>query len=833
MAWRETRRQRRKLLLYTSAIILGVAALVSVQSISENLSFVVLDKSKELLGADVRLQSRQPIESDIDSLFLGNILAQSQQVQFMSMVSNAETKATRLASINAVDSLFPLYGDLELVSGAQTPNFFSQDEVLLDAAIPIQLKLDLNDSIKIGSQKYRIAGILKRLPGESFSSLIGPRIIIPKNTLSKTGLMQRGSIVNYSRYYKLQRDVDTDKIIADNRRFFRDNRIRSTTLKSQQETIQKAFDGLYKFLSLVGYISLILGGIGISSSIFVFLKGKIRTIAIMKSLGASSAEILGIYSIQASILGLLGSALGVCLGVIIQYALPSLLSDFININFQARPSLSAIYQGFTIGVLTTICFTLLPILSLKLISPLQALREASNALKTNKRTQLFFSLFVSIFVLSLTYFQLGELKIAAAFTVFIAVAFTILFLAASLLIFVVKKSYKRIPHFLLRHAAASLFRPNNQTRTMIISIGLGISMIGLLYFVQDSLLESVRIGGEAGKPNMVLIDIQSDQLASVKTALSKFQVSGVEMLPIVPMKITYIKDTPTDSINLDSTSRSVRFAVTGTLRSTFRKKLSDSETLVSGVFPETTQSFNDSIFISMEDRFAKNLELELGDRVDFNVQGLPITTYVGSLREVDWKRTEPNFMIVFPDGILNDAPHTYVSVLRSETKEESIKIQRELVASFPNISVVDLSVMISAIEELLEKISLIIEFMALFSIITGFIIVAGGIISSRYQRMQEHVILRTLGAVKSHLRFLLLAEYSLLGLLAAVLGLGLAFGAGELICYFWFKIEFVPSLSTVGALIAFTLITTIVIGLLNSRGTTTQSPLEVLRRDAT
>lgn len=829
LAWRETRKQRGKLFLYMSAIVIGVAALVSVQSVGKNLSAAVSAKSKSLLGADLRLQARQAIPPAVDTLFQPLITGTATQTQFTSMTSNPTSKQTRFSSITAVSSAFPLHGELELTTGHISEQFFTQPQAVIDEALSIQLDLNIGDSIKIGFQNFYVHGFLKRLPGESIAVAFAPRVIIPHAFLAKTRLIQHGSVVNYSRLYSLSSTENIGTIVDEKRSILRKAKLRVTTEKSQQDQIQNAFTSLYKFLSLVGYVALILGGIGISSTIFVYLKGKTRSIAIMRSMGATSKQTLQIYAIQAIILGLLGSFIGVLLGLAIQFSLPAFLSNFIDIEFAAELSFSSIGSGFLIGLLTTLAFTILPILSIRTISPIQVIRESTLELNINRKTRFLFTLFIALFIASITYVQLGHVGISIGFTVFIGLGFSLLFLVASTLMHAVKKVYRKIPHLISRHAVASLFRPNNQTRTMLISIGLGVCLIGLLYFTQDSLLKNVQLGSGGERPNLLMIDIQPDQKKDYENFLAEHDLRFSTLLPIVPMKIVEVKGIRVDSLRKDTLRRNRRFRTN--IRSTFASELRDTEEILSGKFATETIEFGDSIFVSIEHTFAERMGLALGDSLVFDVQGVPVTAYLGSLRKVDWRRAEPNFMVVFPDGALNAAPHTYVAVIKTRTRAESITVQRNVVAKFPNVSALDLQQMISAIEDIIDKISLVIQFMALFSIITGFIILAGGIISSRYQRMQEHVILRTIGAVKRQLQLLLVLEYSILGLLASVLGLILSYGASWMICTYWFKIAFLPQISTSLYIVLATVGTTLLIGLLNSRGITKQSPLEILRRE--
>jgi putative ABC transport system permease protein len=829
MVWRDSRSQYKKLLLYVSSIILGTAALVSIRSISKNIEFAIEAQAKTLLGADLEVRSRKAFNLKSDSVFSLISDKESRIFQFMSMVYFEKTGSTRFSSIRALEGNYPFYGEIETEPKNLNSSFREKQETIIDQSLALQLDANIGDSIKIGQIKFKVIGFIKKIPGESFSfGAAAPRVYISMTYLERTKLIQPGSVVNYYAYFKLDALTNPEDLLSQHESFFEIEKQRATTVKDKQGQLTRNMENLYRFLNLIGFIALILGSIGVASSIHVYVKDKIASIAMLHCLGASSKQTLMILATQTGLMALFGAIIGSTLGVIIQYLLPELLKGIISIDINLFISWSSVAFGLSIAFSMAVLFAMLPILKIRHISPLLAIRSELSEKKINDPLKWLLYFLILLSLLLFAYLQTSSLSLAIFFTLFLLFSFTCLYLTARFTIFIVRKTFPKNWSYPFRQSLLNLFRPNNQTVTMVTAIGLGVFLINTMYLSQESLINFIKFDSDGERPNIVVFDIQSDQLKGVIDILEENKISGIKSYPIVTMRISKLRDLAVDSILADTTSKIPKWALNREHRATYRNTLLSSETITEGEF---NSDYGDSIFISVESGIAKNLDLELKDEIIFDVQGFDLKTYVGSIRKVEWRRVQPNFFFVFPKSALETAPQINIVSAKTNTKEESNQIQKDLVKSFSNVSIIDISLVIAVVEDIVNKIAYVIRFMALFSILTGITVLISAIANSRFQRQKENVLLRTLGASKSQIKKILFGEYFFLGSLSVISGLVLSIFSSFLLITFVFKTVFNPAI--LPFLFSFLFVTSLIliIGITLNRETLNRSPLEVLRNE--
>jgi putative ABC transport system permease protein len=387
-----------------------------------------------------------------------------------------------------------------------------------------------------------------------------------------------------------------------------------------------------------------------------------------------------------------------------------------------------------------------------------------------------------------------------------------------------------------RQGLANLYRPQNQTTVLMLALGLGTFLIVSLFLVQRTLLEQIKVTGGGGQPNLVLFDVQNDQVQGVKDIIESEGLPVMADEPIVTMRLQSVQDRTIAEIRQDSTTRTT-FAHDREYRVTYRDHLTESETLVEGEFVGQYDGKNPfqtgaAVPISIEQEIAReDLEVGIGDTLTFDVQGRPLTAVVSSLRKVDWQRIGTNYFVVFPEGVLNRAPQMHVLLSRSDSDSASAEVQRRVVADYPNVSAIDLSLVLSTFQDLFGRLAYVIRFMALFSILTGLIVLAGAVVVSRYQRAEESVLLKTLGASKHTVLLIMTVEYLFLGVFAAATGILLALAAAWSLSYFVFEGPFVVAPWALLLAFAVVIALTIGIGLFNSRGLYDKPPLDVLRAE--
>lgn len=835
MAWRDSRSNRKKLFLYMAAIIVGVAAQVAITSFKENLNTSINQQAKELLGADLEVERNSPIQPEVFAYLDSVSEDRSSALAFTSMALFPKNGATRLSQITALEGDFPYYGTLKTTPPEASVTFQSRNGALVDAPIMMQFGLEPGDSVKIGLVTYEIVGALEDVPGQPVAaSFIGPRVFIPKNNVEATGLLQRGSRLEHKAYFKYLDEVEPE-IVREKLDTMNDTTdFRFDDVAERQEEVGQAISYLSNFLNLIGFIALLLGGIGIASSIFVYIRQKTNTVAVLRCVGTSSNQAMGIYLIQAGFMGLIGSAIGAAIGVFVQLYLPVLVADFIPVEIDLYISWMSVAIGIVTGVLISITFALFPLLSVRKIPPLFALRSIEIGLSKllGVSTKMILYIVISLAIVGYAWIMLQDLSAALFFTLGLAFCLALL---AGFAILIMKGARKFMPSgwtYEWRQGLSNLYRPNNQTSTLLLTFGLGVTLISSLYLTQDMLLGTINFGDQQDLPNLAMYDIQFDQNEGVNRIISENGLEVIQNVPIVTMRLQAINGTETRVILADTNRTAQRWTLSREYRSTYRDSLVSTEALEEGEFISSVSNLEHPVPISVEIGLMEDLDIGLGDTLVWDVQGIPISSYVASTRTVQWDTPQPNFFVVFPAGVLEPAPQFFATTVNTPSRELSMSLQQQIVQTYPNVSAIDVGQILDTVRAFIDKVTFVIQFIGLFSIITGLIVLAGSAATSRFQRIREGVLLRTLGAKQNQVVKIQVIEYVFLGVLASFIGLFLSVGASYLLGYFYFDISFTPSFAILATEVVLLTILVLIIGLLNTRGIHSKPPLEILREEA-
>ena len=510
--------------------------------------------------------------------------------------------------------------------------------------------------------------------------------------------------------------------------------------------------------------------------------------------------------------------------------LPVVVQDFLPIDLDPVPYWPALVAGVLIGVVISLLFGLLSLTGLRNVSPLSAIRMGFGDEKFKFDKYLIPIIGgIILFIFLSVYWQIQSMGGAFAFSGILIVAIVFLGAIGKGISWLTRKLIPNNLSYVWRQGFSNLYRPNNQTVILITALGLGTSFLATLYFMQDLLVQRVSLSAADDRPNTILFDIQGEQHDALKKLTATYDLPVIQDVPVVTMRLLEVNGYTKDEAFNDTTISISDWAYNREYRVTYRDSLIDSEKIVEGEWIGEVR--NDSIYISISESFKNNLDIELGDELVFNVQGALLKVYIGSFREIDWRRVQTNFLVLFPTGVLEHAPQFHVLITRIDEMMTSVKYQQEVVRKFPNVSIIDLELILKTLEDVLSKVVFVIQFMAFFSIGTGIIVMISSIILSKFQRVQENVLLRTLGASKKQLWTITIAEFFFLGSLGAISGLFLATLFCTLLGQFLFEFTFIPNFAQIG--IVFVLVTgmSVLIGLLNSRGVVRQSPMEVLRRE--
>jgi putative ABC transport system permease protein len=835
MAWRDTRASRRRLLLFSLSIVLGIAALVAVGSLRDDLRRAIEEQTKSLLGADLVVDSRvtPPPEASQFIAALGG--EQSHETSFNSMLLVPAGGGTRLVQVRALEGGFPFYGDFDTAPADARGRLAGGLNAVPEQSLLVQFGLKPGDKIRLGGADFIVAGGLLKVPGENavFATL-APRVFIPLSTVEGTGLLKPGSIVRHRVYIKFPPGTDVEAMVRAQRDRFRTLRLSFDTVEARKRDLGQSLDNVNSFLALVGFASLFLGGIGVASAIHAHIRLRLPTVAILRCLGASAPTSFAIYLVQALGLGLIGTLLGALLGVAAQLALPPLLHDFLPFAVDVTVSGAAVARGVGAGLVVSGVFALLPLLEVRRVSPLLALRSAFAEPGRAGRDPLRILLVVLIIALVFGFavWQTGRWAWGAGFAAALLACFAVLAGLARLITWGARKLRLRALPYAWRQGLANLHRPGNRTQLLLVSLGLGAFLLMTLYLTRDTLLGQLRIVGGGERPNLMLFDIQDDQVAPL-TALLRDQGAPVQQqAAIVTMRIAALKGRPVAALLKDPAWHARAWTLRHEYRSTYRAELADTEKVISGRFSGHAPAAGQRVPVSLEESVARDLQVGLGQELDFDVQGVTVKAVVGSLRRVEWRRMQPNFFIVFPEGVLEDAPKFHVMAVRANSPGASARVQQAVVRDFPNVSAIDLTLIIQTIDGIYAKASFVVGFLALFTVATGVIVLAGAVLIGRHQRVRESVLLRTLGATRRQVNRIMLAEYLVLGTLGALVGTVLAVGANWALARFLFDLKWVtPSPVVLVAGWAAVSAVTVATGRLASRGVCDQPPLEILRQE--
>jgi len=833
MAWMDARNNLSRLFLYVSSIIIGIAALVAIDSFNANIQEDINTNAKELLGADLFIGSNEEFEEETLLVFDTIQYEQATDIRFASMALFLTPQGgTRLVQVIASEGNFPFYGKVETQPENAMKSIKEGQFIVLDENLAMQFEVSSEDSIKLGNLSFIVKGIVRNMPGaNAISATFAPSVYISMDYLDSTGLIQYGSRYNYRQYFKTETTQQAEALEKELMPLIKKYGYRHDTVEDEKEDLGEAFNNLYRFFNLLGFVALILGCIGVASSIHIYVQQKKSFVAVLRCLGASSWQSFNIFFIQSMIMGLVGSIVGILLGVGIQFLVPILFGKFLPVEISLVLSWPAIFKGLILGIIISGIFSFLPLSNIRKIPPLMVLRSEFNAKRVFSKMQSLVVLLAILFPWLFAIVQTGSFINGSAFMAALLGSFIILFLFAKLLMFLVRRYFPTGWSFIWRQSLSNLFRPQNQTTVLVVVIGLGTFLVSILLLIQNSLLNQVEFMGSEDRSNTVLFDIQPSQKEEVVALVMDHNLPVQQLVPIVSTRLLKLNGRGIAELQKDTSDHIQNWALTREYRVTYRDSLIASEKVVKGELAHGVVAQGDTVWVSISENMAETLHLDIGDEVLFDVQGITIPAYIGSFREVDWKRIQTNFIFVFPLGVLEKAPQFYVLMTRTESRAKSASFQQALVRKFPNVSAIDLGLILETIDKFMGKVAYVIQFMALFSIITGLIVLAGAVINSKYIRLKENVLLRTLGALKKQIVGMTLLEYGYLGILSGITGILLSLLGAWGLTQLFFDVNFVPDYF--GLLVIWIGVTllTMSIGWLNTRDIINKSPLEVLRKE--
>lgn len=816
MAWRDSRSQRTRLVIFSLAIVSGIAALVAIHSLKASIEKGVATQAKALLGSDLQITSRRAITNEEFTKLASMAEATSREVTFPSMLK-FPSGAVRLFQIRGIGGPYPFYGSVDTQPSDAWQRLQQEPGLLLEQSLLDQFQAKPGDLVELGKLKLPILGVItKPAPRSGRFSGFAPEAYVRLSDVSDSGLLGTSSMSSSVVHLKFKQGTSAEavkvRIKAEMERSFK-----LESPEDRRETIGDAVDNLQQFLGLIALASLVLGAIGVAGAVHAHVSRRVPTIAILRCLGCPRHLACAIYFAQAGALGLLGACIGAALGIGLQTGVLWFFRGELPLEIAPQPEWKIVAQTAASGFAVCCGFALLPLLKIRQVSPAVTLRGGAT-LEGRPLRALPIYLLLGGLLVWLAVNQDRDWKRSLAMVIGLAAAFAVLAVVARSLIFITRRIVRPRWPYLLRQGISNLHRPHNQTLLFLLSLGLGTFLLVTIVLAGRLIQQRLDVTQSANSPSIYLIDVQPDQVAGVRQILTEQKLPILEDTPMVTMRIQSIRGNSTPP------GRMARRE----FRSTYRADLNPTETIIAGEW-HTISPPGGPVPLSLEESAAKDLDLSVGDELVMDVQGVAMPAKVTSIRKVDWSRFNLNFFMVFPPGVLEEAPGFHVVTTKAPDPAATGALQRAVVDKFPNVSAVDLTLILQTVRDILGKISGVISVLAGFTVLAGLPILVGTLLNGRDLRQRESVLLRTLGASAHQVRAILVIEYATLGLLSALTGVLLAVGANACLATYVFKADPWPEPGLLAAAFGTATALSVVGGLLLSRGVCHHPPLEILR----
>jgi putative ABC transport system permease protein len=839
IAWRETRSSLTKFLFVVLAVAIGVGALSGVRGFSESVHSMLERETRTIMAADLTArQFSRPSETQLVELDkLRPQVDSTLLTETVSMAASTTPDATPvLVSIKAVDpSKYPYYGTVKLSPEMPLSKALTPDTVVAGEDVLIRLGVKVGDPIKLGSETFRMAAIVISEPDRISGSLnLGLRMMISRQGFERTGLMQLGSRAAERYLFKIEPGGPP---VEDVRRAIHAALPEALIADSSQShpLITRGLDQATTFLSLVSLIALIVGAIGVAMAMYAHLQQKMDNIAVMKSLGATSNEIIRIYTIQTVMLGILGGLGGVLVGRAVEQVFPSLISKLLDIKATVEWHADAAFQGIAVGVLTTLLFTLPPLLAIRKIRPAMILRREMAEAKLPWRSRLADArgaLAIGGVILlglgAIAGWLAGSTKVGGYFAAGLSTSLLLLaFVAWALLRSI--RGFLRHPPFRLpsmaRQGLANLYRQGNQAQAILVALGLGVMFTLSVYLVQKSLVDEIIQTAPPGVPNVFLVGVTEAQSEPLKQLIASQDgvLTAPQLAPSVSARLVSIDGEPI----ADRDSRGITRRYLNTRSVTWENELpSDTRVLQGAWWSKDSQA----PVVSVSDDAARTLEIHPGATIEMESSGRTIRARVAAIHDVTAVRSTPSSDFVFNQPALAGLPAVFYGGVRMKPSAVGA-MQRAVYEKFPTVTVVNIADALEIVQQVIDQIALVIRFISAFAILAGAIILAASVAGTRFRRIREVVILKTLGATRGYIGRIFSVEFLTLGAVAGLMGSVLASAFSRLVLTRLLDSKFHLDTAAIAVSVALTALLANLAGWLASFRILGQKPLEVLREE--
>jgi len=844
MAWRETRAAWIRLIFFFFCVAIGVAAIIVIRSVVQNVRQTLTREARQIIGADVVVQSPRPWTAEARAT-LEDALAQvpvtrTEVIETRTMAAPEQGQGAgkvKLVELRAVEAGFPFYGAIELEGGAAYSDaLLANYGVLAPPEFLLEMGLKVGDSVRLGGRSFTIRGVVAKdrvqRAGQAFA--FGPRLYLTLADLRSLGLLGFGSSATYQTFLKVD-ERDLDQLVTTLRARYASSTVTVRSWRTFEDRLGQNLVIAENYLSLVGFAMVVLGGIGVWSVTRVLVQQKIKSVAILKCLGASSRQVLAIYVSEVMLLALVGSLLGVAVASAAVASIPGRLLLPLGIS-SVTVTTSAAAQGVAVGMLVSLFFALVPLLEMRRVKPLLLLRAdtAASARRGDALSRLVTAA-TGLALVLVAVWQSGSLQAGLFVSAGLAVV-TLLLFGASRLLLRATAPLAKSPRFALRHALVSLGRPGNQTRVILTAVGLGCFFVLSVRAMQMNLVGEFMAQIGATSPDLVLIDVQRDQVDAVQKTLAPYVTEPARILPLMRARVVGVDGRRAHLPTPDAVRKQGK--LTREFGVTYRDGLQANERVTAGAFwtgpangPPDAET---DLEVSISDEVRKDADIDVGDIVRLDVAGRVVRTRVTSIRRVAWDETQNGgfFFVLRPGPFLARVPSTFVGFLRTgDDAARRAALQLDLARQFPNVSTIDVRAVVASVRSIVDNITLGITVVGAITLVSGVLILVGAVAMTKFQRLYEAAIYRTLGASTRVLTAMVAVEYGMLGLLAGILGAAGALALSWALARYLFDMTWrpAPGLLAGGALLTGVIVC--LVGLVASLDVLLKKPLGTLRND--
>jgi len=839
IAWRELQASRAKFLFVILSVAIGVAALTGVRGFSDSFQKTLLGEARTIMAADLSARMfRQPTQEEEQQL---NVLAsrgivRTEVSDTVSMVSSPGDPVPLLVSLKAVDpQQYPFYGTVVLDPAGDLRHVLTDATVVVADDLLIRLHTQVGASLKIGDSTFRIAAILVREPDRMSSGMgLGPRVMMTQSALEKSGLLQQGSRSGERFLFKLSRNSGSIATV----RARLEQVLPDAQVTDFRESNPALTDGLKRstgLLSLICLVAMVLGAVGVAMAMRAHLQQRVEVLAIMKSIGARSSDILRIYLFQTVLLGLVGGLIGASLGLGVEWIFPSLLGRFLPIHLDLQFPWHSALAGLATGILTTVLFCLPPLLQIRSVRPNLVLRRMVEEPSVQRswwtrlrqsKAQWIIAIVILLGLGGIASALSDSVVVGRWFAGALCALLAVILAVAALTLRVLRAFLSRTRMHLqsaVRHGLANLYRPGNQSAAVLAALGVGVMLILTVFLMQHGVIGEMKLTSGPNLPNIFLVDISSRELDGVKHLLAQQPAvrGDVETLPSVAGRIISVDGTAADGLKLKNYPK----RLLQTVSLTWSNALPEGSTMAQGTWWDR----DDGQSLVVTEHIAQRLQLHLGSRVVFTSNGRTMQTTVVAVIRHNGQHVYSRSEFILTPRALSGLPVVWYGAAHVDPQQVGA-VQRALFNAYPTVTVINIADVIETIQGVVQQITIVVRFLAAFSILAGAIILASSIASTQFRRVREVVVLKTLGAKRNHIAAVFSVEFIVLGLLAGFVGVIFANLLSRVLLHRLDVVFHMEWLATAVALVGTAVLATVT-GWAASFRILGQKPLQVLREE--